>query len=257
MKRNKKKTGLIERKTLVVTMFAAVFVAVMTFAVSTLMPATKKADKTFSEEVWNEAVSEAENSLKEKSGKTSAVEDSGLTSVYREESVSANAEVYPANAEKTDNGENSNETKEIPSEENAKATSKGYIPPIDGAISKDYSGDELVYSETMKDWRTHNGVDIAADEGTEVYAAADGTVEAITDNSMLGTTVIVLHSGGIRTIYSNLSPQVSAETGDAVKGGAPIGKVGSTAALESSEPSHLHFEVSVNEETVNPRDYMN
>lgn len=250
MKRNKKKTGLLERKTLAVTMFAAVFVVVTAFALSTLVPTNKKTDNSFAETTWDEAVREAENSLKEKSEKTASVEESGLTSVYKEKAVSANAEAYPTNAEE------SNDTEKISREESAKNSSTEYIMPIDGAISKDYSGDELVYSETMKDWRTHNGVDIVADEGTEVLAAADGTVEAITDNSMLGTTVIILHSGGIRTVYSNLSPQVSVETGDAVKSGESIGRVGGTASLESNEQAHLHFEVSLNEETVNPHDYI-
>ena len=58
--------------------------------------------------------------------------------------------------------------------------------PVSGAVLNDYSGDNLVYSKTMQDWRTHNGIDFAANEGDDVLAAADGTVEAITDNGMFG-----------------------------------------------------------------------
>lgn len=128
--------------------------------------------------------------------------------------------------------------------------------PVDGAITKDYSGDELVYSDTLEDWRTHNGIDIYAEEGSEVKASADGVVDAVADNGMFGRTVIVLHSGGLRTIYSNLAEADVVSVGDEVKTGGCIGRVGATAAAEAAEKPHLHFEVSLNEQTVSPYDYL-
>ncbi len=128
--------------------------------------------------------------------------------------------------------------------------------PSGNTITKDYSGEELVYSETMQDWRTHNGIDFAANEGDDVLAVADGTVEAVTDNGMYGTTVIILHSDGLRSIYSNLADNLVIAEGDAVARGGIIGNVGNTATAEVAEPPHLHFEMSLNEEIVNPHDYL-
>ncbi len=131
-----------------------------------------------------------------------------------------------------------------------------FIMPVNGSVIKDYSGEELVYSETMQDFRTHNGIDFAANEGDDVVAVFEGTVEAITDNGMYGTTVIILHKDGLRSIYSNLVDNLVIAEGDAVARGGIIGKVGSTAAAEVAEPPHLHFEMSLNEEIVNPHDYL-
>lgn len=128
--------------------------------------------------------------------------------------------------------------------------------PVNGAITKDYSGEELVYSETMQDYRTHNGIDFSANEGDDVVAVAEGTVEAITDNGMYGTTVIILHSDGLRSIYSNLADNLVIAEGDAVARGGIIAKVGNTATAEVAEPPHLHLEMSLNEEIVNPHDYL-
>ena len=58
------------------------------------------------------------------------------------------------------------------------------------------------------------------------------------------------------TIYSNLAETDEVAVGDEVKTGAKIGRVGATAAAESAEKPHLHFEVSLNEKTVNPHDYI-
>ena len=127
---------------------------------------------------------------------------------------------------------------------------------VNGAITKDYSGEELVYSETMQDYRTHNGIDFSANEGDDVVAVAEGTVEAITDNGMYGTTVIILHSDGLRSIYSNLADNLVIAEGDAVARGGIIAKVGNTATAEVAEPPHLHLEMSLNEEIVNPHDYL-
>ena len=182
--KNKKKSSVFEKKNLFVMVMAAAFVAAVAFAMSMLLPSDEK-ESTFDSTAWDEAVKEAERSLEEKIDDT----ETGLTSVYKEEAVATAAEAYPANAE---------ETAKAPEEEKTDSAAEtksatGYTAPVSGAVLNDYSGDELVYSETMQDWRTHNGLDFAADEGTDVLAAADGTVEAITDNSMMGTTVILLH----------------------------------------------------------------
>lgn len=241
---SKKKNPITDRKNLVVIAMAAVFVAVIAFVMSSLVPKDKP--ENFDRVAWEEAISEAERSLEEKYG-----EDDGLTSVYTEQAVATTSDALPAEEEEPEDEEKQNvEKTPVQSEE------LQFMRPSAGEIVKDYSGDELVYSATMQDWRTHNGIDFAAQIGDTVVAAADGTVEAITDNSMMGTTVILLHSGGLRTIYSNLDENVAVSTGAEVAAGMAIGAVGDTAAAESAEEPHLHFEVSLNEENVNPDEYI-
>ena len=63
---------------------------------------------------------------------------------------------------------------------------------------------ELLYDQTMADWRTHNGIDVQAEEGAAVKTAADGTVLSVTSDELMGTTVVIQHSGGYTTQYSSL-----------------------------------------------------
>ena len=69
------------------------------------------------------------------------------------------------------------------------------VLPIQGEVLTAFSVDQLLYNETLDDWRTHDGVDIAAAEGDAVLAACAGTVSSITDDPLMGTTVVIQHSG--------------------------------------------------------------
>ena len=80
-----------------------------------------------------------------------------------------------------------------------------------------FSGDELVFSRTMLDWRIHPGLDIRADVGTPFKAAADGVVTKVYNDDMMGFTVIILHPDGFETIYSNLQTGQLVEENQEVK----------------------------------------
>lgn len=124
--------------------------------------------------------------------------------------------------------------------------------PVKGEVIGDYSLEVLAYDETMGDWRTHSGMDISASLGTEVLAIAAGTVESVEDDVLMGTTVIIGHADGIKSVYANLAATPTVETGDAVTTGAVIGAVGDTAVVESAKAPHLHFEMLQNGESVDP-----
>ena len=128
--------------------------------------------------------------------------------------------------------------------------------PVFGQICSDYAMERLIYSKTLKDWRTHNGVDIAADRGTLVKAAADGVISDIKNDPGLGVTVIIDHGGGYKTLYANLSAGDMVAVNQIVKQGENIGSVGNTAIFESSEQSHLHFGVLELGETVDPSKFL-
>lgn len=132
----------------------------------------------------------------------------------------------------------------------------GYVWPVSGEISLEYSTDYPVYSKTMADWRTHDGVDIEAEQGALVLAAAAGSVSEVRDDAMLGVTVVIDHGNDIFSSYSGLAGTPTVSAGDAVTMGAVIGSVGNTALSEASEPSHLHFAMTDGGESVNPLDYL-
>ena len=124
--------------------------------------------------------------------------------------------------------------------------------PVTGQTVAGYAMDCLSYNATTRDWRVHNGIDIAAEAGTTVCAAADGTVYTTYEDDTMGTTVVIHHDGGYVTVYSSLGEKISVSAGDRVTMGQAIGCVGNTALLESAIGDHLHFSVSCNDKAMDP-----
>lgn len=131
-----------------------------------------------------------------------------------------------------------------------------YAWPVEGEISRAHDMDALSYDSTMKDWRTHSGVDILAPVGTAVTAAHAGSVESIANDDLLGTVVTVDHGDGSRSVYANLAPELSVSVGDWVEPGTAIGAVGETALCEVGQEPHLHFSIAVDGVSVNPLNYL-
>lgn len=133
-----------------------------------------------------------------------------------------------------------------------------FAMPISGEVQKEYSMDVPVFSLTMEDFRTHNGIDIFAEVGSEVKASADGVISEIWDDAMMGKSVSVSHPGNAVTVYKNLGEELpeGIEKGAEVHAGDVIGTVGDTALEEIAEESHLHLEMTVNGIYVNPADYL-
>ncbi len=154
----------------------------------------------------------------------------------------------------------SSEEVEIPVAEAPAVPSAALVPklrtPLEGKTIASFSSEVLSYNEALEDWRTHNGVDIAAEEGTPVCAAADGEVLSVEEDPLMGVTVVLSHSGGYTSTYACLGTEVYVSAGDSVLAGQNIGAVGTTAAGESAEP-HLHFSVSKDGRLVDPAEYLN
>ena len=129
--------------------------------------------------------------------------------------------------------------------------------PIKGEIIREFAKDSLVFSNTLQEWITHNGVDIKADKTSVVKAAANGTVYAIKNDPRYGLTVIINHDNGYQTIYSNLLTAEFVVKGEKVEKGQSIGTVGNTASFEVSDDYHLHFELLRNNEYLDPVIYIN
>lgn len=130
------------------------------------------------------------------------------------------------------------------------------VEPLKGEVLMAFSMDQLVYSPTLEDWRTHDGVDISAAPGATVLAATAGSVASVEDDPLMGTTVVIDHEGGYTTTYSNLQAKPTVQAGDLVTAGQIIGAVGATAAAEAAQSPHLHFSVSRDGEAVDPSDFL-
>lgn len=157
--------------------------------------------------------------------------------------------VLPVIKDADDDGKSANET------ENEKTT---FISPAKGTVTKAHSTDTVVFSDTMNDYRTHTGIDIATTVGAEVYAACDGTITKIWDDEFMGKCISIEHAGDAITIYKNLSSELapSIAEGVKVKAGQVIASVGESASSECAEEPHLHFELLVKNKEVDPMKHL-
>lgn len=131
-----------------------------------------------------------------------------------------------------------------------------FIKPTDGEVIREFAKDNLIYSETLKEWITHTAIDIKADKTSVIKSAGDGIVRSIVNDPRYGLTVIIEHDDGYETVYSNLLTAEFVVEGEEVKQGQTIGTVGNTAAFESEMECHLHFELLKNGEYVDPSIYL-
>ena len=115
-----------------------------------------------------------------------------------------------------------------------------FVQPVSGQITAGYSGDELVYNETLGDWRTHNGVDIACAADATVKACRAGRVTAVYEDGSWGT-VVEMESEGVVFRYLGLDGEPAVAAGDQVAAGDKLGVIGEVLC-ESADGPHLHFE---------------
>lgn len=127
--------------------------------------------------------------------------------------------------------------------------------PINGEIINEFSDGELVKSSNDI-WRTHDGIDIKAELGTEVKSMTKGTVTDIYQDSLWGNCIVIDHQDGITGYYFGLDPQISVSKGDEVMAGEAIGLVGNTADIESDMEPHLHFGLKYGNEWIDPISYI-
>ena len=131
-----------------------------------------------------------------------------------------------------------------------------FIKPVDGEILKEYFKDNLIYSDTLEEWTTHLGIDYEAEKTSIVKASAGGVIRSIKNDPRYGLTVVIEHSNGFSSLYANLLSTEFIEVGEEVEAGQTIATVGNTAAFEIADPTHLHFEILIDGESVDPNLYL-
>ena len=129
-----------------------------------------------------------------------------------------------------------------------------FTAPAAGSVYGEFSVAVPVFSNTMNDYRTHAGVDVSAEIGDPVYACADGVIDDVYEDPMMGQTVKISHADGFESVYRNLSAVLpeGIEKGASVRAGQMIGAVGDTALIECEDEPHLHFELLLTGEPVDP-----
>ncbi len=147
---------------------------------------------------------------------------------------SANVSVNSENYEKTESKES--ETKE-----------ENFVLPVKGNVIKGFSKDELQYSKTMGDMRLHTATDISAPVGTNVKAAAIGTVTDIAEDELYGNCITVEH-GDLTVKYCGLE-DIKVKVGSTVVAGTVLG-VTAAIPIESADEPHIHLEAHNGSEAV-------
>ena len=144
------------------------------------------------------------------------------------------------------------QTESLPASSSAAPAS---TQPVSGRVLNAYSGDELVYSSTLGDWRTHNGVDYACAQDAQVCAPAAGKVTAVDTDSRWGSVVCIEDSAGhLWRVCGTADPTV--QTGDEVSVGQILGRAGSIPN-ECAEETHIHLEVLQGEQYLDPAKLLN
>ena len=128
--------------------------------------------------------------------------------------------------------------------------------PVEGELERLHDVQNLHYDVTLRDWRTHEGVDILAPLGEIVCAAMSGVVQSVEEDGLYGTVVTVDHGDGTQAVYANLASIPAVNPGDWIMAGDVIGAVGTTALCEIGQGTHLHFAVYLDGESVDPLNYL-
>ncbi len=167
-----------------------------------------------------------------------------------EETVRQNLTNIPDTREATE------ENKETEKDKYNKPYSDYYCLPFGNQIIKDYSNMNPVYSKTLGDWRTHNGIDFSGEAGGAVVAISYGEVISIYEDTLFGTCVLIDHGNGVTAKYCGLNKDtLNVQEHSSVNSEDIIGYLGEIPC-EKQEGAHLHFEITHNGELVEPLELM-
>lgn len=202
------------------------------------------------------ASTEIGKTVEEQENTNTVKEEAKESSTIETEQENANTATTTKTETKQEN--TNNVTENIQEENKVTETKKEitFVKPVEGDVIGEFAKDNLIYSETLKEWITHPGIDIKADKTSVVKASADGIVKSIVNDPRYGLTVIIEHDDGYETVYSNLLTAEFVVEGEEIQASQTIGTVGNTASFESNMDSHLHFELLKDGEYLDPNIYL-
>ena len=186
-------------------------------------------------------VEESEEEAKQESVQNETVQNTMSNESIESSSVNTNTTQNTVNEEQQE----TQEVKEL-----------SFERPVEGEIVREFAQDNLVYSETLEEWVTHNGIDIKADKTTVVKAAEAGVIKSIKNDPRYGLTIVIEHDDTYQTVYSNLLTSEFVVEGETVEKGQSIGTVGNSAVFEIADEPHLHFEILKDSIAIDPSIYI-
>ena len=186
------------------------------------------------------------------------------TDIEENETVSTISEVENMENVQKEEGNKNTETNTNAAEAKVSTTSNtsksttntvkplSFTKPLEGQIQKPYSIDKVIYSKTLELWKTHDGIDISAEIGTNVKSIEKGTIEKVYNDSFYGTTIVIDNGQGYKSSYSNLKENTNVKEKQTVKKGQVIGKVSNTSIGEIKDEPHLHFTLFKDNNNIDP-----
>lgn len=129
-----------------------------------------------------------------------------------------------------------------------------FVAPVEKlTVLTVFENNKLIYNKTMKEWKIHSAIDLAAESGSNVLCVLDGKVSDIRNDPLYGTTIIITHEGDLQTVYCGIGVINGLTVGKEVKQGAVLGTVAENGVFcEKDLGSHIHFEVIQAGKKVNP-----
>lgn len=126
------------------------------------------------------------------------------------------------------------------------------LAPLPGAPSRGFG---YGYDATFADYRFHQGLDWEAAPGTAVQTPLDGVVKLLVEDAYYGAGIELDHGGGLVSRYYGLTPAQGLEGGQSVSTGETLGQVAESPLFEDGQASHLHWEIWLDDQPVDPADY--
>ena len=131
-----------------------------------------------------------------------------------------------------------------------------FILPVASASSIGEYSEQMVFNTTLGRYGVHMAIDFFAVEGTEVMAVYDGMIESVENTLLNGTTIVIDHGDGLKTVYNSLADGDSVTVGQTISKGQVIGQVSVTNRQEYKDGAHLHFQVMENGQVIDPAKYL-
>lgn len=259
-----------ETKKIVYISLAVLVIAILAFAITFVIYSNYLNNDTKMAEFKTTTITELESTNQENSSEVSLSIGKNVNEVEEQQNSETNTiettkiAINTTNMQKESVNNNTTNMQKATTTSNVVETKKEekvpdptFTKPVEGEIVVQYAKDKLVYSNTLQEWVTHNGIDIKAEKTTVVKASAEGTIKSIKNDPRYGITVVIEHVNGYTSVYSNLLTAEFVKEGEKVKQGQTIGTVGNTATFEIADEPHLHFEILKNNEYVDPSIYIN
>lgn len=222
--------------------------------------ATQEQQKEEIKNVSTEIGKKVEEEKEEDTNKNTTINKNEITNTNQTDDKKVNESTTNSKSEDKSKNTKKEETKKVEKSAEKSVTEIKkeitFVKPTDGEIICEFAKDNLIYSETLKEWITHTAIDIKADKTSVIKASADGIIKSIVNDPRYGLTVVMQHDDGYETVYSNLLTAEFVVEGEEVKQGQTIGTAGNTSSFESEMDSHLHFELLKDGQYLDPNIYL-